>query len=40
VAATLPVLEGYNSFEVWEQLTNPCSLFGRAVFDQMRLRPT
>jgi arylformamidase len=37
---TLSVLEGYNHFEVWEQLANPYSLFGRAVLDQMKLRPT
>ena len=30
-------MEGYNHFEVWEQLANPYSLFGRAVFDQMKL---
>jgi arylformamidase len=37
---TLSVMEGYNHFEVWEQLANPYSLFGRAVLDQMKLRPT
>ncbi len=36
---TLSVMEGYNHFEVWEQLANPYSLFGRAVLDQMKLRP-
>ena len=30
-------MEGYNHFEVMEQLGNPYSLFGRAVFEQMRL---
>jgi len=37
---TLSVMEGYNHFEVWEQLANPYSLFGRAVVEQMKLRPT
>ena len=37
---SLSVMEGYNHFEVWEQLANPCSLFGRAVLNQMNLRPT
>jgi arylformamidase len=37
---TLSVMEGYNHFEVWEQLANPYSLFGRAVLEQMKLRPT
>jgi arylformamidase len=37
---TLSVMEGYNHFEVWEQLANPYSLFGRAVMEQMKLRPT
>ena len=36
---TLSVMEGYNHFEVWEQLANPYSLFGRAVLEQMKLRP-
>jgi arylformamidase len=36
----LSVMEGYNHFEVWEQLANPYSLFGRAVMEQMKLRPT
>ena len=36
---TVSVMEGYNHFEVWEQLANPYSLFGRAVLDQMKLRP-
>jgi arylformamidase len=39
-AVTLSVMEGYNHFEVWEQLANPYSLFGRAVLEQMKLRPT
>jgi arylformamidase len=38
--ASLSVMEGYNHFEVWEQLANPSSLFGRAMLEQMRLRPT
>jgi arylformamidase len=33
------VMEGYNHFEVAEQLANPYSLFGRAVLEQMNLRP-
>ena len=37
---TLLVMEDYNHFEVWEQLANPYSLFGRAVLEQMKLRPT
>ena len=37
---SLSVMEGYNHFEVWEQLANPYSLFGRAVLNQMNLRPT
>jgi len=36
---TLSVMEGYNHFEVWEQLANPYSLFGRAVLEQMKLQP-
>jgi len=36
---TLSVMEGYNHFEVVEQLANPYSLFGRAVLEQMRLSP-
>jgi arylformamidase len=36
---TLSVMEGYNHFEVSEQLANPYSLFGRAVLEQMKLRP-
>ena len=35
---TLSVMEGYNHFEVGEQLANPYSLFGRAVLEQMNLR--
>jgi arylformamidase len=35
----LSVMEGYNHFEVWEQLANPYSLFGRAIMEQMKLRP-
>jgi arylformamidase len=34
---TLAVMEGYNHFEVMEQLGNPYSLFGRAVLTQMGL---
>jgi len=37
---SLSVMEGYNHFEVMEQLANPYSLFGRAVLEQMKLRPT
>ena len=37
---SLSVMEGYNHFEVWEQLANPYSLFGRTVLNQMNLRPT
>ena len=37
---SLSVMEGYNHFEVREQLANPYSLFGRAVLNQMNLRPT
>ena len=37
--ASLSVMEGYNHFEGWEQLANPYSLFGRAVLNQMKLRP-
>jgi arylformamidase len=36
---TLLVMQDYNHFEVWEQLANPYSLFGRAVLEQMKLRP-
>jgi arylformamidase len=36
---TLAVMEGYNHFEVMEQLGNPYSLFGRAVLAQMGLSP-
>ena len=36
---SLSVMEGYNHFEVMEQLGNPYSLFGRAVLEQMRLAP-
>jgi arylformamidase len=36
---SLSVMEGYNHFEVMEQLGNPYSLFGRAVLEQMRLFP-
>jgi arylformamidase len=35
--ATLSVMEGYNHFEVMEQLGNPYSLFGRAILNQMNL---
>ena len=35
---TLSIMEGYNHFEVGEQLANPYSLFGRAVLEQMNLR--
>lgn len=37
---TLSVMEGDNHFEVWEQLANPYSLFGRAVLEQMKLGST
>ena len=36
---TLSVMEGYNHFEVMEQLGNPYSLFGRAALEQMKLAP-
>jgi arylformamidase len=36
-SATLSVMEGYNHFEVWEQLANPYSVFGRVVLEQMKL---
>ena len=36
---TLSVMEGYNHFEVMEQLGNPYSPLGRAVLEQMRLAP-
>ena len=36
---TLSVMEGYNHFEVMEQLGNPYSLFGRAALEIMKLRP-
>ena len=36
---SLSVMEGYNHFEVMEQLGNPYSLFGRAALEQMRLAP-
>jgi arylformamidase len=36
---TLSVMEGYNHFEVMEQLGNPLSLFARAVLAQMKLGP-
>src|SRR5262245_26455965 len=35
---TLSVMEGYNHFEVMEQLANPYSLLGRAVLEQMGLK--
>jgi arylformamidase len=35
----LVVMEGYNHFEVLEQLGNPLSLFGRTVLQQMKLPP-
>ena len=35
---SLSVMEGYNHFEVMEQLGNPDSLFGRAVLEQMKLQ--
>jgi arylformamidase len=34
---TLAVMEGYNHFDVMEQLGNPLSLFGRTVLQQMKL---
>ncbi len=34
---SLVVTEGYNHFEVLEQLGNPLSLFGRTVLQQMKL---
>ena len=34
------VMEGYNHFEVMERLSDPYSLFGRAILEQMKLRPT
>jgi arylformamidase len=36
---TLSVMEGYNHFEVMEELGNPYSLFGRAALEQMKLAP-
>jgi arylformamidase len=36
---SLMVMEGYNHFEVCEQLANPYSLLGHAVLEQMKLRP-
>jgi arylformamidase len=36
---SVAAMEGYNHFEVMEQLGNPYSLFGRAVLEQMRLAP-
>jgi arylformamidase len=36
-SATLSIMEGYNHFEVWEQLANPYSVFGRVVLEQMKL---
>jgi arylformamidase len=36
---TLSVMEGYNHFEVMEQLGNPFNLFGRAALAQMKLAP-
>ena len=36
----MSVMEGYNHFEVMEQLGNPYSLFGRAILNQMNLRPS
>jgi len=36
---TVSVMEGYNHFEVMESLGNPYSLFGRAVLEQMQLKP-
>ena len=37
---TLSVMEDYNHFEVMERLGDPYSLFGRAILEQMKLRPT
>jgi arylformamidase len=37
---TLSRMEGYNHFEVMEQLGNPYSLFGSATLNQMNLRAT
>jgi len=37
---SLSAMEGYNHFEVWEQLANPYSMFGRTVLNQMKLRST
>ena len=34
---SLTALDGYNHFEVMEQLGNPLSLFSRAVLGQMKL---
>jgi arylformamidase len=36
----LSVMEGYNHFEVMEQLGNPYSLFASAILNQMNLRAT
>jgi hypothetical protein len=32
-------MESCNHFEVMESLANPYSLFGRAVLEQMRVKP-
>ena len=39
-SAALSVMEGYNHFEIMERLGDPSSLFGRAILEQMKLRPT
>jgi arylformamidase len=36
---TVSVMESCNHFEVMESLANPYSLFGRAVLEQMRVKP-
>ena len=39
-SVALSAMEGYNHFEVMERLGDPYSLFGRAILEQMKLRPT
>jgi arylformamidase len=39
-SVALSVMEGYNHFEVMERLGDPYSLLGRAILEQMKLRPT
>ena len=39
-SVALSAMDGYNHFEVMERLGDPYSLFGRAILEQMKLRPT